>query len=408
MSARPSAAARLRANGYASPADVPLPFRDDADFHGPHAPPLEADEQDWAAFLGDSDRNGATAARRTLIVVPLGWSDAADALRPHSAVDAPLPSPADVAAYLSAFTTLPCRLAPELPVVAWSPPSARHRAVQVGDVLVCVRARRAPDAEFATQLHVCDLLDALLECVEAYPDAYSLVGVTPFDIHEDGQLVCGRAFGGSRVAVVSAARYHPAFASADLPDWPTSLGARVRGGPLLSAARAAASAAAAAARATPSATWLSQFAVTAAHEVGHCMGLDHCTAYACWMGELEGQPPYACPGCLRKLLTTAAGDEGAGGGAAALDVAAAAHYTQLSRFCAAPLRRDVPLWAALHAWAAGRAAALAAAATEVKERCLEDDGDAVAPKAQGEGGRKRGGCGREDGQMPRRVLNKQA
>ena len=72
------------------------------------------------------------------------------------------------------------------------------------------------------------------------------------------------------------------------------------------------------------------------------------------MGELDGQPPYACPACLRKLCTTAGGEDGAA-------EAAAQHYAQLARFCGAPERGDVPVWAALHAWAAGRAAMLAAA-----------------------------------------------
>jgi archaemetzincin len=351
MSARPSAAARLRALGYASPTAVPLAFREDADWHAPHATSPETDAQDWVAFLSDGDRNPATPARRTLVAVPLGWSAAAEALLPHECA-APLPAPADVAAYLSAFTTLPCRVAPELEVVAWQPASARARAVRLDDVLVRVRARRAPDGAFAAQLHVHDLLDALLEWLATQPDAYSVVGLTPFDLHEDGQLVCGRAFGGSRVAVVSLARYHPDLAE---PEWPATLGACVRGGPLLRAARDAATAAAARARATPTALWLASFAVTAAHEVGHCMGLDHCTAYACWMGELDGQPPYACPSCLRKMLTTAAGEHGAA-------AAAGEHYTQLARFCEA--RWDVPMWAALHAWAAGRAAVLAGAAVK--------------------------------------------
>jgi archaemetzincin len=345
--ARTTSAARLRAGEYKT-STVPLAFREDSDFHAPHATPPASDEQDWQAFLCDSDRNAATPDRRTLVVVPLGWSLAAEALQPLKRVAA-LPTPADVADYLSAFTTLPCRVAPELQVVAWQPASARFRAVRVGDVLVRVRARRAPDGVFAVQLHVHDLLDALLEWLDTQRDAYSVVGLTPYDLHEDGQLVCGRAFGGSRVAVVSLARYHPELAE---PEWTASLGARVRGGPLLHAARAAFAATAARGRVTPTAQWLASFAVTAVHEVGHCMGLDHCTAYACFMGELDGQPPYACPACLRKLLTTAAGEDGA-------TAAAVKHYRQLKHFCGAPERCDVPMWAALHAWTAGRAATLA-------------------------------------------------
>jgi archaemetzincin len=330
------------------------PFRPDADFTAPHATPPASDEQDWIAFLLDPDRNTATAdqTRRTLVVVPIGYSTATHALRPHVAAASSLPSPVDVAAYLSAFTTLSSRVAPELPIVDWQPATRRALAVLLpGDVLVRVRARAMPDGEFNVQLQVHDLLDALLEYVELQGDAFSVVGLTPYDLHEDGQLVCGRAFGGSRVACVSLARYHPDLAERE---WPASLGSSVRGGPLLAAARAAAAAAEARASATPTMAWLASVALTASHEVGHCMGLDHCTAYACFMGELDGQPPYACPSCLRKMLTTAAGEDGAAG-------AVVEHYRRLALFCGTRGRCDVPLWAALHAWAGGRAESLSLA-----------------------------------------------
>jgi len=43
------------------------------------------------------------------------------------------------------------------------------------------------------------------------------------------------------------------------------------------------------------------------HELGHCMGMDHCVYYACNMQGTAGmkedgrQPPYLCPVCLGKV-----------------------------------------------------------------------------------------------------------
>ena len=332
----------------------------DQNFVPPHAKPPRTFKQDWDTFLNDEERNPATAGRRTLLLVPLGWSHAETALSPHSATQ--LPGLHDVAAYLEAFTTLPCRIAAqELKVVDWQPASPRFLAVlTTANALVRVRCRRAPDGEFAQQLNCSDLLDALSE--ELPEDVYSIVGLTFFDIHDDGQLVGGRAYGGSRIAVISLARYHPDFRG-EFEEWPHSHPAQT---PLLSAARAAASASSPTVDtpASRSAWWLAQVAVTVSHEVGHCMGLEHCTAYSCYMGELEGQPPYACPDCLRKLLTTAGG-EVRPGPKAALD-----RYVALASFCAgamqSPRTRD-PLWAAMEVWVKERSQTCSQRVTEVAE-----------------------------------------
>jgi archaemetzincin len=48
--------------------------------------------------------------------------------------------------------------------------------------------------------------------------------------------------------------------------------------------------------------------MTAAHETGHVLGLEHCTAHRCLMNgsnhqdERDGRPLHPCPVCLRKLL----------------------------------------------------------------------------------------------------------
>ncbi|KAI9338064.1 hypothetical protein DFJ73DRAFT_779652 [Zopfochytrium polystomum] len=52
---------------------------------------------------------------------------------------------------------------------------------------------------------------------------------------------------------------------------------------------------------------------TAAHELGHCLAMDHCVYHACAMqgsaslNEDLRRPPYLCPVCLAKLARTVAG-----------------------------------------------------------------------------------------------------
>jgi len=75
----------------------------------------------------------------------------------------------------------------------------------------CVRVRARPSkvGTFAVQLNLNDILDVMIEALPS--DAYALLLVVNHDIYEDedDDFACGRAFGGSRVAVVSTARYHP-------------------------------------------------------------------------------------------------------------------------------------------------------------------------------------------------------
>jgi archaemetzincin len=69
--------------------------------------------------------------------------------------------------------------------------------------------RRTKDGIFDAQLNLDDILDALIEALPA--DAYAIVLLVDHDIYEseDDDFCCGRAYGGSRVAVVQTARYNP-------------------------------------------------------------------------------------------------------------------------------------------------------------------------------------------------------
>jgi archaemetzincin len=121
------------------------------------------------------------------------------------------------------------------------------------------------------------------------------------------------------------------------------------GGPALAKARAAATALLGTAP-SPTALWFSRVAATVAHEVGHCMCLDHCQYYACFMGENEGQPVYACPVCLRKMLWTAGVKD-----VEELDAAACARYEAVALFTREPPCKNVKHFAALEAWCSVRA-----------------------------------------------------
>lgn len=147
-------------------------------------------------------------------------------------------------------------------------------------------------------------------------------------------LICaGRAYGGSRVAVVSTVRYNPTLDDRQGVErshaWPAShCDAYMReccGAPSkkkkarsdLSGSHHAPLQAAVSAHAalptsqTPSqlsSLWLSRVCQTVSHELGHCFGMDHCVCYACVMqataslAEDVRQPPYLCPVDLAKML----------------------------------------------------------------------------------------------------------
>ncbi|KAF2875753.1 hypothetical protein BDV95DRAFT_444361, partial [Massariosphaeria phaeospora] len=211
----------------------------------------------------------------------------------------------------------------------------KYVALAYDDKATRVRTRPAPDGVFKAQLNLNDILDAAIAMLPA--DAYAILLLVDHDIHEgdDDDFCCGRAYGGSRVAVVQTARYNPLLDVKEQFDyehlWPAShckafidqlcavedveakpptkqLVALSKSGPI----RAAIDASSLLAPDSWSteyqrALWFSRLARTAAHELGHCLGVAHCVYYACNMQGTGGmkedvrQPPYWCPVCEMKI-----------------------------------------------------------------------------------------------------------
>jgi len=319
--------------------------------------------QSLRSWIELQQRNAVTARRKTLYVaappdieddvsfmsrwtVPLGRATARQKLQPK-----PL-DPNHVVEYLAAFYHgLSVKPFPRpFCFVPWdNKPSAEAKnselpsfvGLAVGNACTRIQARPSPDGSFRRQLQLTDLLDALIEDLPA--DAYAAILLVDHDLYEDEDdtFCCGRAYGGSRVCVVSSARYRPELdkdCDIDLEHmWPASHCAEYinkmcgvkksasrsnsrsksclppsDGGGELSHLKPLRTAVEAAKKASapgedPYALWLSRYVRTAAHELGHCFGLDHCVWYACMMQgttcleEDVRQPPYLCPVCTNKV-----------------------------------------------------------------------------------------------------------
>ena len=379
-------------DGASFPAPLVLPS-DDLSLD-PRYPP-----QSLRSWIREKDRNKVTDERRTIYVAAppevtndVGflreWSHSRKKVHPKpsrmsktegvhenidiSGVSIQTPSIEDVKEYLAAFYHgLPVKRLPssDISFTTWDNNKSKSSKVKVRPIvppfigfkafLSCTRIRIRPttDSVFPGQLNLDDLLDAAISMLP--DDAYALLLLVNHDLFEDedDEFVCGRAYGGSRVAVISTARYHPELDDLQNVEqehaWPAShcdlymksccskraglpAGARKKGktqssetdqhsslpsswrksanqskvAPIQAAVstHSAFTSPSVVSNSSLSKLWLSRVCRTASHELGHCFGMDHCVYYACSMqgsgslAEDARQPPYLCPVDLAKLL----------------------------------------------------------------------------------------------------------
>lgn len=358
------------------PAALVLPDDDLAEY--PRYPP-----QSLLSWLREPERNEFTSRRRTIYVATAQAGEfMVDWAEPSTTTSKPKGGPGEVArpntkvvmAYLQAFYHgVPVKqLQVPLQFTTWTdcnPKSGPRRrgqlihtisAIGINTSTECIRirTRKSHDGVFAHQLNLDDLLDV---CISILPDdAFALLLIVDQDMyqHEDDEFCCGIAAGGSRVAVVSTARYNPLVDQQQEIDrehpWPashcaayveklcrkadgasrkrkhadttatpttinlTSTSAPAKPSPLHAAITAHNSLPPLTSVASPQALhilWLSRVCRTSSHELGHCIGIDHCVFYACIMQgsasikEDARQPPYLCPVDLAKMLRATGADE---------------------------------------------------------------------------------------------------
>ncbi|CAM1511813.1 Fc.00g093260.m01.CDS01 [Cosmosporella sp. VM-42] len=257
----------------------------------------------------------------------------------------------------------------------WQPWTSRPRTTDTGYIglvsrkeMSRVRYRPSPDGIARRQLNLSDILDVLLDHVPS--DAYAIVMLVDQDLYEDEEddFCCGRADGGSRIAVVSGFRYHPTldnFSEIELEHmWPAShcksymdkqcaqtkrpaKRAKTETSKLTSSPDSPLGAAILASKDTLkpktkedfAGLWFSRTARTLSHEVGHCFRLGHCIFFSCALqgtasvAEDVRQPPYLCPVCLAKLSMALAPLVGRGAILGLQKTYIKERYQALSSFC---------------------------------------------------------------------------
>ena len=437
---RPSAEQRARAAGLKRGQQVA-----EASFPGPLVLPndgLDLDPkwppQNVRSWVREKERSEVTDDRRTLYIAPppridsevkhmQSWSIPCRVSDDDSKTRISSPNAHAVSQYLQAFfcgmqvKLLELSVVP-LKFMRWQDDKPRRKKRKHSDEVpsialadateaVRIRSRRCPDGAFPQQLNLNDLLDVVISNLPA--DAYSLLLLVEQDMYEeeDDDFCCGRAYGGSRCAVVSMARYNPTTLASNISTltlshpWPASHCANnvndiviealsekggkgkrqisddrqiSHGGKTLtfvdltytspppaepaSTTPQTESAMVEAVRrwaATPNTTqesrWLSHICRTASHELGHCFGIDHCVYYACnmqgtsSMAEDRRQPPYLCPVDAEKIKRAIAGN-GKGSGRWQTD-----QYRALLKFCEDRMDKDEgDLWAGFAGWLESR------------------------------------------------------
>ncbi|KAK4246188.1 hypothetical protein C7999DRAFT_15679, partial [Corynascus novoguineensis] len=249
------------------------------------------------------------------------WPDGDEVMNYLKAFYWPLP----VTVWGESVQFIPC------PKVGKTRQLSRYVGLQIGNSVTRITTRRCPDEAFRRQLSLNDMLDA---AIEALPDdAAAVVLLTDHDLYEDDDddFCCGRAYGNSRIAIVSSARYNPELDESRRIDrghvWPFSHCAAYACQTAAAAPSAAASGHAKRRRTTPSPSmpanktepsvmarvikntlltdgesgvnmWLSRLVRTVSHELGHCLCLDHCSYYACVMQTLRWLLRVECQGIV--------------------------------------------------------------------------------------------------------------
>jgi archaemetzincin len=295
------------------------------------------------------------------------------------------PSAEEVREYLAAFYhTMPVKMFPEtFRWVSWNDKpslSPQHVGLAVGDNCIRVGSRPSFDDIARRQLNLNDILDLVLEIVPA--DAYAVTLMLDHDIYEEEEdgYCGGRAFGSSRISCLSSFRYHPClddYCGIDYEHmWPAShcrkyvdrvagkKGKKRKGAGDETTVRRGNSREPIALGIQQSAEnniprsdkeleglWLTRVARATAHEVGHCVGMDHCVFYACSMQGSAGmceddrQPLYLCPVCLSKLSFAVVGERLGREKEAAY---VKERYEALKKYC--ELHSSVGIFSAYSAW----------------------------------------------------------
>lgn len=390
----------------ASTFPAPLVLPNDALSIDPRCPP-----QSLRSWLHLEDRNEVTTRRNKIYVAAPPHTDSSVQFmqswshpqKGSKVENITTPCVEDVIDYLAAFYHgLPVKLLPppNLCFVSWDTPTPKRSkskslkstippyiGLNTPTECVRIRTRPSPDGVFAAQLNLDDLLDASISMLPR--DAYAFLLIVDHDLFEDENdiFVCGRAYGGSRVAVVSTARYHPNLDHREKVErehaWPASHcesyihaccatadqsstrpkkkaksdAGRIKshspqlisspGEPMFGALSAHTVLPAPDLSSALSGLWLGRICRTASHELGHCFGMEHCVYYACVMqgssslAEDARQPPYLCPIDLAKILYASRST-------------AETRYRALLSFC--KQHSDVHLFAAFAAWICARLA----------------------------------------------------
>lgn len=376
---------------------APLVFPDDELDFDPQCP-----GQDVLKWKNDPDRNPVTEERKTIYVVAPPETDEdlyfierwTNADFHAGGIPPARPEVGKLEKYIAAFyhgMAVKRLDNPHLTFTKWDSgaktkkisETPRWIGLKTDTECVRIRTRQGKDSVYVRQLNLDDLLDAAIAILPE--DAYALVMLVHHDLYENNEddWTCGRAYGGSRVAVVSTARYNPLLDKLsvhwvhEVPQhhaWPashceaymidrctppssepttkkrkttkapgpdpasssfsSSNNQQTQTQTPISAALSAYTALSPSTMLHPTGLWFSRTARTLTHELGHCFGIEHCVYYACCMqasasiAEDIRQPPYLCPVDLRKVLVATGLDKLEG-----LEGREVERYKKLLEFC---------------------------------------------------------------------------